>query len=107
MARALRRRRTSSCWAAIRVGAGFAPRVVRRLAARIAERAAVLVDSAVVPGRDMDFVRAGPARTQIKALIRELLARHPGFGLAGEVRPLCSDFINGIKHLPVRFDRDS
>ncbi|MFE6844928.1 cytochrome P450 [Streptomyces sp. NPDC057686] len=50
---------------------------------------------------------AGLARTQIKALIRELLVRHPAFGLTGEVRRLRSDFINGIKHLPVRFDRDS
>ncbi|MEU4126145.1 MULTISPECIES: cytochrome P450 [Streptomyces] len=46
---------------------------------------------------------AGLARTQIKALIRELLRRHPDFGLTGEVRRLRSDFINGIKHLPVRF----
>ncbi|MEU9107959.1 cytochrome P450 [Streptomyces xanthophaeus] len=47
---------------------------------------------------------AGLARAQIKALIRELLLRHPGFGVTGEVRRLRSDFINGIKHLPVRFD---
>lgn len=47
---------------------------------------------------------AGLARTQIKALIRELLRPHPDFGLAGEVRRLRSDFINGIKYLPVRFN---
>ncbi|MFD9727394.1 cytochrome P450 [Streptomyces sp. NPDC059072] len=46
---------------------------------------------------------AGLARAQIKALVRELLLRHPDFVLAGEVRRLRSDFINGIKHLPVRF----
>ncbi|MFD7262734.1 cytochrome P450 [Streptomyces sp. NPDC059874] len=46
---------------------------------------------------------AGLARTQIKALIRELLLRHADFELAGEVRRLRSDFINGIKYLPVRF----
>ncbi|MEU9147093.1 cytochrome P450 [Streptomyces sp. NPDC048349] len=46
---------------------------------------------------------AGLARTQIKALIRELLTRYPDFGITGEVRRLRSDFINGITHLPVRF----
>ncbi|MCX5409765.1 hypothetical protein OHA37_38670 [Streptomyces sp. NBC_00335] len=33
-----------------------------------------------------------------------LLRRHPDFGLTGEVRQLRSDFINGVKYLPVRFD---
>ncbi|MDD9380920.1 cytochrome P450 [Streptomyces sp. ZAF1911] len=46
---------------------------------------------------------AGLARTQIKALVRELLRRHPEVSLAGEVRRLRSDFINGVKYLPVRF----
>ncbi|MEV6955862.1 cytochrome P450 [Streptomyces sp. NPDC051183] len=46
---------------------------------------------------------AGLARTQIKALVRELLTHHPEVTLTGEVRRLRSDFINGIKHLPVRF----
>uniref|UniRef100_A0AAU2JZB1 Cytochrome P450 n=1 Tax=Streptomyces sp. NBC_00049 TaxID=2903617 RepID=A0AAU2JZB1_9ACTN len=46
---------------------------------------------------------AGLARTQIKALIRELLTHHPDFAVAGEIRRLRSDFINGIKYLPVRF----
>ncbi|MCM1972169.1 MULTISPECIES: cytochrome P450 [unclassified Streptomyces] len=46
---------------------------------------------------------AGLARTQIKALVRELLRRHPEVSLSGEVRRLRSDFINGVKYLPVRF----
>ncbi|MFE4636794.1 cytochrome P450 [Streptomyces sp. NPDC056773] len=46
---------------------------------------------------------AGLARTQIKALVRELLRRHPEVSLTGEVRRLRSDFINGVKYLPVRF----
>ncbi|MFJ7206581.1 cytochrome P450 [Streptomyces sp. NPDC098789] len=46
---------------------------------------------------------AGLARTQIKTLVRELLRRHPDVTLTGEVRRLRSDFINGVKYLPVRF----
>lgn len=46
---------------------------------------------------------AGLARTQIKALVRELLRRHPDVTLTGEVRRLRSDFISGVKYLPVRF----
>ncbi|MFF7200716.1 cytochrome P450 [Streptomyces sp. NPDC008141] len=46
---------------------------------------------------------AGLARTQIKALTRELLRRHTEVELTGEPRRMRSDFINGIKYLPVRF----
>ncbi|WP_329124922.1 cytochrome P450 [Streptomyces sp. NBC_01465] len=46
---------------------------------------------------------AGLARTQITALTRELLRRHSEVELTGEPRRMRSDFINGIKHLPVRF----
>jgi cholest-4-en-3-one 26-monooxygenase len=46
---------------------------------------------------------AGLARTQITSLLRELLRRHPEVELTGEPRRMRSDFINGIKYLPVRF----
>jgi cholest-4-en-3-one 26-monooxygenase len=46
---------------------------------------------------------AGLARTQIKSLTRELLRRHPHVELTGEPRRMRSDFINGIKYLPVQF----
>ncbi|MFC7309796.1 cytochrome P450 [Streptomyces monticola] len=46
---------------------------------------------------------AGLARTEIKALTRALLRRFPHVELTGEPRRMRSDFINGIKYLPVRF----
>lgn len=46
---------------------------------------------------------AGLARTQIKSLTRELLRRYPAMELTGEPKRMRSDFINGIKYLPVRF----
>ncbi|WP_223837620.1 cytochrome P450 [Streptomyces venezuelae] len=46
---------------------------------------------------------AGLARTQIKSLLRALLRRHSRIELTGTPRRVRSDFINGIKHLPVRF----
>ncbi|MER5882998.1 cytochrome P450 [Streptomyces sp. NPDC001941] len=46
---------------------------------------------------------AGLARSQIKSLTRALLRRHPHVELAGEPRRMRSDFINGIKYLPLRF----
>ncbi|WOX24690.1 cytochrome P450 [Streptomyces solicathayae] len=48
---------------------------------------------------------AGLARTQIKALTRELLRRHPHVETTDEPRRMRSDFINGIKYLPLRFAR--
>ncbi|WP_327356516.1 cytochrome P450 [Streptomyces sp. NBC_01304] len=48
---------------------------------------------------------AGLARSEIKALTRALLRRFPNVEPAGEPRRMRSDFINGIKHLPVRFTR--
>ncbi|MDG4860246.1 cytochrome P450 [Streptomyces sp. T-3] len=48
---------------------------------------------------------AGLARSEIKALTRALLRRFPNVELTGEPRRMRSDFINGIKHLPVRFTR--
>lgn len=46
---------------------------------------------------------AGLARTEIKGLLRALLRRFPDVELTGEPRRMRSDFINGIKYLPVRF----
>ena len=45
---------------------------------------------------------ANLARAEIKVMVRELLRRYPGVELAGEPRRMRSDFINGIKSLPVR-----
>ena len=41
------------------------------------------------------------ARQEITAMFRELLARAPGIHTTGEPERLLSNFINGIKHLPV------
>jgi cholest-4-en-3-one 26-monooxygenase len=43
------------------------------------------------------------ARLEIKAIFEELLKRMPDIQLDGEVRRLRSNFINGIKSMPVRF----
>lgn len=43
------------------------------------------------------------ARREITLMLRELYARLPDLELAGEPEQLRSSFINGIKHLPVRF----
>lgn len=46
---------------------------------------------------------ANLARMELRILFDELLARLTNFELAGEVRLLRSNFINGIKELPVSF----
>ena len=46
---------------------------------------------------------ANLARTEIRATMREIVERMPNLELAGPVRRLRSDFINGIKEMPVRF----
>jgi cholest-4-en-3-one 26-monooxygenase len=46
---------------------------------------------------------ANLARTEIRATMREVVERMPDLELAGPVRRLRSDFINGIKEMPVRF----
>ena len=46
---------------------------------------------------------ANLARLEIRVLFEELLRRLPDMAPAGPVRRLRSNFINGIKHLPVRF----
>lgn len=45
---------------------------------------------------------ANLARLQIKCMIRELLRRFPSAEHTAPVRRMRSDFINGIKHMPVR-----
>lgn len=46
---------------------------------------------------------ANLARLEIKSMIRELLQRYPRAELTGPVRRMRSDFINGIKEMPVQF----
>ena len=46
---------------------------------------------------------ASLARLEMRALFGELLRRLPDIEVAGPVERLRSNFINGIKHLPVRF----
>jgi cholest-4-en-3-one 26-monooxygenase len=46
---------------------------------------------------------ANLARTQIRAIMRQLVERMDNFDLAGPIRRLRSDFVNGVKELPLRF----
>ena len=46
---------------------------------------------------------ANLARSEIKAMIRQVVERMPNLELDGEVSRMRSDFINGIKSMPVRF----
>jgi cytochrome P450 len=46
---------------------------------------------------------ANLARLEIRVMFEELLKRIPDMEVAGEVERLRSNFINGIKHLPVSF----
>ena len=43
------------------------------------------------------------ARLEIRVMFEELLRRLPDIELAGPVARLRSNFINGIKHMPVTF----
>lgn len=47
---------------------------------------------------------ANLARAQIKIMLREFLRRYPNVEAAGEHRRMRSDFVNGIKYLPVRLN---
>src|SRR5262249_42093810 len=49
---------------------------------------------------------ANLARLEIRIMFEELLRRLPDIELAGPVERLRSNFINGIKHMPVRFTRE-
>ncbi len=46
---------------------------------------------------------ANLARSEIRAITRQVVERMPDLALAGPVRRLRSDFINGIKEMPVTF----
>src|SRR3546814_19752415 len=46
---------------------------------------------------------ASLARAEVKATMRQLVERLPDLELAGPVARLHSDFVNGIKSMPVRF----
>ena len=46
---------------------------------------------------------ANLARLEIRAIFEEVIRRMPDIELAGPVRRLRSNFINGIKEMPVRF----
>ena len=48
---------------------------------------------------------ANLARAEIKIMMREFLRRFPDVEANGEHRRMRSDFINGIKHLPVKLNR--
>ncbi len=43
------------------------------------------------------------ARLEIRVMFEEILQRMPDFELAGPVRRLRSNFINGYKEIPVKF----
>jgi len=47
---------------------------------------------------------ANLARAQIKVMMREFLRRYPNVEAAGPHRRMRSDFVTGIKHLPVRLN---
>ena len=47
---------------------------------------------------------ANLARAQIKSMVREFLRRFPNVEAAGRHRRMRSDFVNGIKYLPVRLN---
>jgi len=46
---------------------------------------------------------ASLARAEIRATMRQLVERLPDLTLAGPVDRLHSDFVNGVKTMPVRF----
>ena len=46
---------------------------------------------------------ANLARAEMKVMLRELLARIPDMALDGDIERLRSNFINGIKRMPVRY----
>jgi cholest-4-en-3-one 26-monooxygenase len=67
------------------------------------------------PNPHMAFGGGGPhfclgaslARLEIRCMFEELLSRLPDIELDGPVQRLRSNFINGIKHMPVRFTPES
>jgi cholest-4-en-3-one 26-monooxygenase len=67
-------------------------------------------DIARAPNEHVAFGGGGPhfclganlARMEIRVMFEELLARFPEMEITGEVSRLRSNFINGIKHIPLR-----
>jgi cholest-4-en-3-one 26-monooxygenase len=55
------------------------------------------------PGGAHFCLGANLARLEIKVMFEELMKRLPDVELAGEPKRLRSNFISGIKHMPVRF----
>ena len=55
------------------------------------------------PGGPHFCLGANLARLEIRVMFEELLRRLPDMELAGPVARLRSNFINGIKHMPVKF----
>jgi cholest-4-en-3-one 26-monooxygenase len=63
------------------------------------------------PNEHISFGGGGPhfclganlARLEIRVIFDEVLRRLPDMELAGPVQRLRSNFINGIKHMPVAF----
>jgi cholest-4-en-3-one 26-monooxygenase len=63
------------------------------------------------PNEHLGFGGGGPhfclgaslARMELRIMLTEILDRMPDIELAGPVQRLRSNFINGIKHMPVRF----
>lgn len=55
------------------------------------------------PGGPHFCLGANLARLEIRVIFEELLHRLPDIGLAGPIERLRSNFISGIKHMPVRF----
>ena len=43
------------------------------------------------------------AALELRVLLQALAQQMPGISLDGQVRRLRSNFVNGIKHMPVRF----
>jgi cholest-4-en-3-one 26-monooxygenase len=68
-------------------------------------------DIARSPNQHVAFGGGGPhfclganlARLEIRIMFEELLKRIPDMEIAGDVQRLRSNFINGVKHLPVSF----
>ena len=65
------------------------------------------------PNEHVGFGGGGPhhclganlARMEIYVLLEEMARRIPSIELAGDVQPLRSNFIGGIKHMPVKFPK--
>jgi len=63
------------------------------------------------PNPHMTFGAGGPhfclgfslAQLEIRVMFEELLERLPGMAFNGPVERLHSNFISGIRHMPVRF----